>query len=226
MDSTGPVEPAEVRPAATVVVARPGRDGPQVEVLVARRAATSRFAPGFVVFPGGVVEEGDGALAGRWFGSGSESARACAARELAEEAGIALTASGPVSAPPGPQSLERVEASPPRARDLPQIARWLAPEFLAVRFDARFFAVACPRGVEPEPDGVEVDRAWWARPSAVLQEFELWRSLMWPTYSMLRALVGCPTVGAVLELRVPQQPPPPGGRSAGSPEWSARGGGS
>src|SRR5437764_939060 len=47
----------EPRPAATVVVARDGREG--VEVVVLRRAEDSPFAGGYVVFPGGVVDAGD-----------------------------------------------------------------------------------------------------------------------------------------------------------------------
>lgn len=62
------------RPAATVIVAREG-----VEVLVERRTATSRFAPGFVVFPGGAVGEEDLAA--------EDPTRECAVRELREETG-------------------------------------------------------------------------------------------------------------------------------------------
>ena len=49
----------EPRPAATVVVVRPAGPVNELEFLVLRRAGASRFAPGFVVFPGGVVEPED-----------------------------------------------------------------------------------------------------------------------------------------------------------------------
>ena len=114
----------EPRPAATVIVAREG-----VEVLVERRTSASRFAPGFVVFPGGAVGEGDMVS--------SDPARACAVRELREETGLALEPDG-----------------------LLEIARWVAPAFLEVRFDARFFAAAAPSDTDPEPDGVEIAEAW------------------------------------------------------------------
>src|SRR6185503_5708000 len=123
------------RPAATVIVARqqPHTD---VEVLVVRRSAISRFAPGFVVFPGGVVEDGDASRAAAWFGSAQEAPRACALRELAEETGLVLTADGLLAAPgrlPGEPGLPA-----PAAEQVPEVARWIAPATLTVRFDARF----------------------------------------------------------------------------------------
>ncbi len=48
---------AEARPAATVVLLRPGNDG--LEVLLTHRPATMAFAPGMHVFPGGRVDEPD-----------------------------------------------------------------------------------------------------------------------------------------------------------------------
>src|SRR2546430_7900299 len=98
---------AAIRPAATIVVARPGVRG-GVEVLALRRSPASRFAPGFVVFPGGVIEDGDAGLARRWVGREQDLARACALRELAEETGLVLTEHGLVEAPgllPGAEGL-------------------------------------------------------------------------------------------------------------------------
>ena len=92
MGSDGPTEP---RPAATVIAARRGANG--VEVLVLKRGSEHRFLPGYLAFPGGAVEPQDGGLASRWFGSSAESGRACAVRELIEEAGLALTAAGLVT---------------------------------------------------------------------------------------------------------------------------------
>jgi 8-oxo-dGTP pyrophosphatase MutT (NUDIX family) len=193
---------APIRPAATVVVARPG-----VEILMLQRSVTSRFAPGFVVFPGGTVEEGDAELARRWFGTEDEIARACALRELAEETALVMTAQGLVEAPgrlPGDAGLP-----PPASEQVPEMARWVAPDFLPRRFDARFFAIAAPNGLTPQPDGVEVERVWWEPARSVLDaaaggEF----SLMWPTLRTLQALSACATVDDVLALRVEAAPPP------------------
>src|SRR5213594_1887890 len=93
--SMGPDGLIEPRPAATVIAARQGANG--VEVLVLKRGSEHRFLPGYLVFPGGAVEPQDGGLASRWFSSPAESGRACAVRELIEEAGLALTAAGLVS---------------------------------------------------------------------------------------------------------------------------------
>jgi 8-oxo-dGTP pyrophosphatase MutT (NUDIX family) len=182
----------EPRPAATLVVARPATGG--IEVLALRRAGATRFLPGFVVFPGGVVEPGDAALARELFGDPEEAARACALRELAEESGLRLTDDGlEGSRLPSPVAVDR----------LPEIARWIAPEFLETRFDARFFAAAAPRGIDPVPDRAEIDAAWWARPED-LQDADL----MWPTVVTLRALAACRTPDDVLSLHVEQVPNP------------------
>jgi 8-oxo-dGTP pyrophosphatase MutT (NUDIX family) len=212
-------EPAIVaaRPAATVVVVRSAAsrggskaDGPDaggIEVLVLRRSAASRFAPGFVVFPGGAVEEGDHDVARRWFGTPNEAARACAVRELAEETGLVLTDHGLVQ-PHGTMTDDRA-FEPPTSAQLVELARWVAPDFLSVRFDARFFAVEAGPALVPTPDGVEADRAWWATPGEVLEDQRAGTAqLMWPTFKMLGALSSCRSVRDVLALKVEQVPPP------------------
>lgn len=174
----------EPRPAATVILAR--EVASTLEVLVLTRSRDSSFLPGFVVFPGGSVDPPDDDLARRLFGDPEERARACALRELREEAGIHLDVS---------------------AEELVEIARWIAPEFLEMRFDARFFAARAPVGVEPAPDGSEVSEARWARPSELVAEAERGGiELMWPTLVTMRALAECRTVEEVLELRVEQIP--------------------
>jgi 8-oxo-dGTP pyrophosphatase MutT (NUDIX family) len=205
MEETSVQEP---RPAATVIAARTAdaaarSAGAAVEILVLQRSPGSRFLPGYVVFPGGAVDEGDTGLAERWFGDRAESTRACAVRELAEETGLALTASGLVRA--GGAELASVHASPPPAGALHQISHWIAPEEVPVRFDARFFAVAARSAVEPRPDGAEADRAWWVDPRALLLDFEAERcNLYWPTLKTVEALAECASVEEILALDLPQ----------------------
>ncbi|HEX2267291.1 MAG TPA: NUDIX domain-containing protein [Actinomycetota bacterium] len=193
------------RPAATVIVVRAVTAG--LEFLVLLRSASSRFLPNFVVFPGGVVEERDRILATSWFGREDEAARACALRELAEEAALVMTADGLVEAPgrlPGERDLP-----PPDPRAVPEIARWVAPEFLPVRFDARFFALGAPSDIEPRPDGMEAARAWWASAEELLHGARAGETqLMWPTLKTLETLAECSTVDDVLSLRIEQVPPP------------------
>ena len=180
----------EPRPAATVILVREASTG--VEVLVLTRAQDSSFLPGFVVFPGGAVDASDAALAERLFGDRAEQARACALRELDEEAGIRL----------------RVPAE-----DLVEVARWVAPDFLDTRFDARFFAVRAPDGLSATPDGVEVSEARWASPGELVEEADRGAiQLMWPTLVTMRALAECRTVEEVMSLRVEQIPNPQAAR--------------
>ena len=192
------------RPAATVVVAREGDRGP--EVLVLRRGAGHRFLPGFVAFPGGAIDPEDAVAARRWFGSDDEAdvARACAVRELAEELGIAVTSDGlaVVDAP-----LAAVEAAPPPADVLVEISRWVAPEVVPVRFDARFFAARAAHGTEPRPDGRETADAWWTRPDVLLAEEP---ALYHPTWSVLSAIAACADVDAIIGSRIPQVEVPDG----------------
>lgn len=95
----------EVRPAATVVLLRPGRDG--LEALLTLRPSSMAFAADMHVFPGGRVDPGDAesSLVARSVISPADAARGlggdlddvpamatwiAAVRELFEEAGVLL----------------------------------------------------------------------------------------------------------------------------------------
>jgi 8-oxo-dGTP pyrophosphatase MutT (NUDIX family) len=69
-------EVAEARQAASLILLRDARGGP--EVLLVKRNPEQRFMGGAWVFPGGAVHDGDGGHAGT------------ALRELEEEAGIRI----------------------------------------------------------------------------------------------------------------------------------------
>jgi 8-oxo-dGTP pyrophosphatase MutT (NUDIX family) len=100
--AAGSAEPAEPRDAATVVLLRPSRSGPEVYLL--RRQASMAFAGGMCVFPGGGVDDRDDDPAVAWAGPSpsewatrlgvdEDLARAlvCAAvRETFEESGVLL----------------------------------------------------------------------------------------------------------------------------------------
>ena len=92
--------------------------------------------PGVWVFPGGGVDAGDG--------DGDEEAahRACAVRELHEEAGIEL----------------------PADAELLAWSRWITPDFVPVRFDTRFYVALAPAHSPPRPDGEETTEAAWIAP--------------------------------------------------------------
>jgi len=115
----GRTEPAAPRDAATVVILRTPAGGTGVEVLMLRRTAAMKFAPGAYVFPGGSVDPADYGAEVGWhgpsaaefgarLGAPAEVARAlvCAAvRETFEESGVLLAGEndcGPLAAPSGP----------------------------------------------------------------------------------------------------------------------------
>jgi 8-oxo-dGTP pyrophosphatase MutT (NUDIX family) len=194
-----------IRIASTVIAARDTSTGP--EILVVERSAASRFLPGYVAFPGGAVDDGDRALAVRWFGDGEEAARAGAVRELIEEVGLALTATGLVAAD-GAEPLAPVHATPPSPAQLPEIARWVAPDDVPVRFDARYFALRAGVGIDPVPDRTETADAWWVSPVHLLREWEAGeRRLYWPTWLTVQEVSACGSVDELLELRFdPREP--------------------
>lgn len=193
-----------IRTAASVIAVRAGRGGP--EILVLERSDASRFLPGYVAFPGGAVDDTDAEMAERWFGDRGEAARAAALRELMEEVALVVTPEG--LAPVTDNAVETVLPPPPRLGQLPEIAHWIAPEDVPVRFDARFFAVAGGEDVEPSPDGVEASAAWWTSPSILMREWAKGlRKLYWPTWFTVTRLVTCATVADVLALRIETREP-------------------
>ncbi len=215
------MEVSAARAAATIVLVRAAVASDaieRIEVLVLRRSAGSRFAPGCVVFPGGSNDAGDEELAERWFGTRSEAARACALRELAEEAGLLLTPDGTREAREPPRAMWSTFEAPAFER-LPEIGHWIAPEFLPTRFDARFFAAAVVGDPSPQADEREADAAWWAQPRDLLDgQREGTVQLAWPTFVTLEALATCHTVAEALALRVAQVPPPVRSHVAPRPE--------
>jgi 8-oxo-dGTP pyrophosphatase MutT (NUDIX family) len=189
----------EIRRAASVVAVRDGAGGP--EILVLERGERNRFLPGYVVFPGGAVDETDAELARRWFGDEREWERAAGVRELAEEVGLALTARGLVAVD-GDDVLAAVHAAPPAGSQLSQVCHWVAPERVPVRFDARYFAIAAPPAVEPRADGGEAVRAWWTPPQTLFDEWQRGqRRLYWPTWYTVTRLVACADADAIERLR-------------------------
>ena len=163
--------PATPRPAASVVLLRRGgrhRDR-ALEVLLLKRTEDARFMPGVWVFPGGGVDPDDG--------EGEAGRRACAVRELAEEAAIEL----------GP------------SEELVLFSRWITPEVISTRFDAWFFLALAPAHTPPRPDGVETVEASWFRPRAALEAQEAGELVLaFPTVKQLESLLPYATADEAL----------------------------
>ena len=198
-----------LRLAASLIGVRDAPDGP--EVLVIERTLDHRFLPGYVAFPGGAVDPTDEELAGRWFGDDGEAGRAAAIRELTEEVGMAVTAGGVVAvgaeADAG-RRLVAIDEAPPPTSALPELARWIAPTQVPVRFDARYYANRMDGAAAPTADGVEAARAWWASPRALLGAWESGDVLLyWPTHFTMRALAEAADAEELLAIRLVTREP-------------------
>lgn len=154
--------PSTPRPAASVVLLRRGGKHSErgLELLLLKRSEEAKFMPGVWVFPGGAVDPADG--------KAEEGHRACALRELHEEAGIEL----------------------PADAELVLFSRWITPEVIATRFDAWFFLALAPAHTPPSPDGIETTEAAWFQPSAALKAQAAGElTLAFPTLAQLHSLV-------------------------------------
>ena len=169
----GRIAPAIPRDAATVVLLRPAGAGAGVEVLMLRRVAAMKFAPGAYVFPGGSVDPDDYGAAVGWhgpdpaeigarLGASAEMARAlvCAAvRETFEEAGVLLAGApdgGPMADPSGP-SWEADRAA--LAAGAVTLAELLSGRGLVLRAD---LLVPWARWITPEGEPRRFDARFFA----------------------------------------------------------------
>jgi 8-oxo-dGTP pyrophosphatase MutT (NUDIX family) len=132
-----------------------------LEVLLVKRNPAARFMGGAWVFPGGAVDDAEGA--------GDGAHRAAAVRELAEEAGITVDSPGA----------------------LVKFSRWITPQQVKMRFDTHFFLAELPRGQEVRVDGEEVVAARWTSPEQALGLHRAGEMLLvFPTIKHLEQLSG------------------------------------
>ena len=151
--------PPVPRPAATVllVVDRP------LEVLMIRRPPGGMFG-GAWVFPGGVVDQGDGLVTEN--DSDGLSLRGAAVRELAEETGVVISSD-----------------------ELRFVSRWITPEGLPRRYDTRFFLGVVGKAPQLAVHSLEVADAAFVAPATALAAHQAhqWRIVL-PTLAHLRWL--------------------------------------
>src|SRR6266849_4150844 len=204
--------PAAVRPAATVVLHRPGPDG--LEVFWVRRGEQLRFAGGFYAFPGGRVDVADAALPlahAERLPAAEAACIAAAARELFEETGVLVAPRAAREALlrrdlPGAKESSFADFLAAHgltvdARLFTPAGRWVTPPELPVRFDARFYLAELPAGETAEVWLGELVDGSWVRPEAALRRWEDGSALLHPpAWHTLRSLaLGLPAALPLLE---------------------------
>jgi 8-oxo-dGTP pyrophosphatase MutT (NUDIX family) len=167
-------------PAATVVLLRDGADG--LETLLLVRNTLTDFAGGMAVFPGGRVDDDDGA--GVAPGDELGVARRAAARETREEAGLDVDPDAFVP-----------------------LAHWQPPPTAPRRFLTWFFVAAAP-DAEVAVDGGEIVDHLWTTPAAALAARAAGTlGLLPPTWVTLDWLARHRDVGEALAAAARRPPP-------------------
>jgi 8-oxo-dGTP pyrophosphatase MutT (NUDIX family) len=223
----GPGEPpVEPRPAATIVLASTGFEGPP-RVLLLRRPETTRFAAGAHVFAGGVIDRTDSdpkALERlpESLRRGEGAAAVAALRELFEETGIL-----PTDRLVEPEVRRRVREDLLRGRvDFAQaaerldarfhglraayLARWITPARFARRYDTRFFLTVLGDDTAPEPElTAELDGYLWIEPGEAVRRFAAGQlPMLFPTRRTLQSLADEADLGELIRRCEGRRPDP------------------
>ena len=186
------------RPAATLILLRPGGAGPQV--LMIQRVQSAAFLGGAYVFPGGALDSADAELRFLRRVVGLTDAEAstrlgvaekglaywvAAVRECFEEAGVLLA----LDADHRPVSAERAAALANNrkrsfldllekenlfipAHHVAYYGHWITAPGRSRRFDTRFFVAQAPGGQEGSHDAAEAVHHIWIRPEDALARGE------------------------------------------------------
>lgn len=214
-------EPATARPAATVLLMRDTPEG--IEVLMTRRSATARFAPGAYVFPGGVIDPADHgahALAARRPGQHDRllTPSIAAIRESFEELGVLLArhADGRWATDADIAALDRQADffGQCQARGLTLagdavflLAQWVTNRDNERRFDTTFLVARMPPRQQPVADEAEQFEPVWVRPAEALSRHQAGGlPMLFPTVRTLAYLQAHLTVQAVLDACASGQP--------------------
>lgn len=174
----GPLWDPLAVPAATVVIARDGDDGP--EVLMLRRDKDLSFAGGMWVFPGGRIDDADRSPGDPVdpIDALEAAARRAAVREASEETGL--------------------EVDPATIR---RWTHWTPPPLSDKRFSTAFFvapAVASDAAITIDDGEIRAHR--WARPAEAIELRDAGEvDLTPPTYITLVQLQAHRSVAAIVD---------------------------
>lgn len=214
---------AAIRPAATVLLLRDGADG--LEVFMVRRHHLMGFAGDAMVFPGGRIDDADGAVVADsaicpvlpGVTADAMAFRVGAVRETFEESGILLARDrhalidGPRAAALEPERARIVgetsefaamlvrESLTLAADLLVPFAHWITPPIYTKRYDTMFFLAAAPSGQAATHDGTESVASLWVTPRQALAAGDNGQARVeFATRRNLEKLGRSPSVGAAL----------------------------
>ena len=200
------------RPAATLILLRPGASG--IETLMLQRTQSAVFLGGAYVFPGGSLDEADkdfSRVRGLTDAQASERLGVpangltyfvAAVRECFEEAGVLLACDAEGRMVSAARALEfmqhrnapfqeflRKEGLFIPADRLAYYGHWITAPGRARRFDTRFFVAVAPDGQEGAHDATETVHSQWIRPQDALARAERGEiELVFATQTTLRDL--------------------------------------
>lgn len=200
--STAAPEPAEPKPAATVLLLRDEPGAGELQVFLQRRVAGMAFAGGMTVFPGGGVSTDDVPDPARWRGPEPDRFGArlgqptplaaalvtAAVRETFEECGVLLAARPGTEPGPLPVTTAWRDALVGRQATLPGLldehdlelradllvpwARWITPPRNPKRYDTAFLVARVPDGQVADDSTTEAVEAGWWSPADALAGYE------------------------------------------------------
>ena len=217
----------DIRPAATLVLARDTDEG--VEVLLLQRTWDAVFLPGYFVFPGGAMDEQETEARKHTQGpddasisqtmsldEGGADYMLAAVRECFEEAGILVAVDGTGGLIDGDHPVHRDRQavfkgdlsladlchrhglSVPLDR-LAYLSHWTTPPGPPRRFDTRFFVTTAPVGQPASHDGTETIDHLWINPVQALEDHRSGKRLLGlPTIRTLRVLSDFDTTEALM----------------------------
>lgn len=223
-------EGAAPRPATTVLLLRPSQPGdaasPLEVFMVVRHHQIDSFS-GALVFPGGKLEEADGAPSLRARCGGADKIddaelkfRVAGVREAFEECGVLLARKRGQRALIGAADLKGIEerwraklakdeasiVDMVEAEDLEiatelmtPYAHWITPTFVPKRFDTWFFLAEAPEDQIALHDGSESTDSVWIGPQEAIEEAKAGkRTLVHATTKNLELLAEGKTVGGAI----------------------------
>lgn len=212
-----------MREAAALMLVRDSAQ--ELEVCMLRRVASSRFAAGAYVFPGGSVDASDAELSADrlYLQDASQQAHAdkaykvAAIRETFEEAGI-LPAVVPEDVVLNDQLREKLHQGELgldtlllssglriNLNGLVFYDHWITPEAAPIRFDTRFYLSTAPEGQQLVHDEKETDSSCWAKPADILDLYDKEDVKLMPvTHVQLTRLAGFASVDELMKFAADQ----------------------